>query len=287
MSIQTLIKGVGGTIETYFLDRQVTSCVVTVCMGTGAQKVTRASCTCDSVSTTTAAIGATNDATLTVSSASGLVVGRRYLVGAADGAEPREVVSVKNVTGSVLTLRGPLMNDHASGATVKGLRVSYAVASTACDVLWWDGYADFIPDSGDVNTETVDCTLRKIPDNLVDETDLAMVFPKGAQMLDAEMDLQRGLREARDEFLIDFGGKNRAHTALGVDVYRRPVALKFWLLRRHTMGDEWKGAMDGLQEEYEIALKKRIEQVPVDANQDNSTVGMDDGGITMIRLDRM
>ena len=111
-------------------------------------------------------------------------------------------------------------------------------------MLWWDGYADFIPDSGDVQTEAIDCTLCKVPDNLIDESDLAMVHPKWQQMADLELDVPRALREARDLMLLDLGGKNRAQTMIGVDSFRRAAALKFFLLRRHTMGDEWKQAMD-------------------------------------------
>lgn len=286
MGIQALIKGIGGTVETHFLDRQVASCTVSVFTGAGAKRVDGATATVDSVSTTTAAIGAAGDPSITVTSSTGIVAGRRYLIGATAGSEPREVVTAKSISGNVVTLWAPLTYDHATGATVHGLRVSYAVSASACDMLWWDGWADFTPDSGDVNTEVVYCVLRKIPDDLISEADLWLVFPKGAQLLDAELDMGAALREARDQFLFDLGGKNRAHTVLGVDAFRRPAAIKFWLLRRQTFGDEWSKAMDLLQADYDALLVKIIEQVPVDADQDGTTTGRDDGGVTMIALSR-
>jgi len=287
VSIQTLIRNVGGTIETYFLDRQVASCTVSLYTGAGAKKVDTAAATVDDVSTALAAGVEAEDLEVTVSDSTGIVVGRRYLIGGPNEADPREVITVKGVSDSdVVTPWAPLMFDHALGATLKGIRVSYSVSSSVCDALWWDGWADFVPATGDRNTETVDCTLRKIPDNLIDESDIRLVWPTAPKVLDAELDLPAALREARDEFLIDFGGKNRAHTALGADVYRRPAALKFWLLRRHALGSDWKETMDGLQAEYETALIKRIEQVPVDADQDGATNGLNDGGVTMIELSR-
>ncbi len=286
MGYFSLIKNVGGTVETYFLDRQVTTCTVSVFTGQGTKKVDTATATCDTTSTTTAAIAEAGDTSLTLTSASGVVEGRHYLVGATAGSEPREVVTAKSISGAVVELWQPLNYDHATGATFKGLRVSYAVSAGACDTLFWDGWADFIPGSGDVNTEVVYCVLRKIPDDLISEPDVMMVFPKGREMLDLELDLPRALREARDQFLFDLGGKNRAHTVLGVDAFRRPAAIKFWLLRRHTMGDDWQAQMKILQDEYDALLLKIIAQAPVDANQDGSTTGMDDGGSTMISVGR-
>jgi len=286
VDIQALIKNVGGTIETYFLDRQVTTCTVSLYTSTGTKKVDTASATCDTTSTTTSAIAEAGDDTLTLTSASGVVEGRQYLLGGTDGSEPREVVTAKSISGTVVTLWGALNYDHATGTTFKGLRVSYAVSSSACDTLFWDGWADFIPSSGDVNTEIVYCVLRKIPDDLIGEPDIMMVFPSGREMLDTGIDLPRALREARDQFLFDLGGKNRAHTVLGASVFRRPCAIKFWLLRRHTMGDEWQKTMDVLKDEYETLVTKIIEQAPVDADQDGSTSGVNDGGFTMVRLDR-
>ena len=286
MNVQALIKNVGGTIETYFLDRNVGTCTVSLYTGQGTKKVDGATATVDSVATTISNIAEAGDFEVSVVSTTGIVEGRRYLIGATGAAEPREVVTVKSVSGTVVTFWGPLNYDHAATATFSGLRVSYAVSASVCSALWWDGWADFIPASGDVNTEVVYCVLRKIPDDLIDETDVMDVFPKGREMLDVETDLPRALRTARDQFLFDLGGKNRAHTVLGVDSFRRPCAIKFWLLRRHTMGDDWVQAMKDLLDEYDRLLIHIIEQAPVDANQDGTTTGMDDGGTTMISLNR-
>ena len=104
--------------------------------------------------------------------------------------------------------------------------------------------------------------------------------------LSVEFDYRKGLIDARDQLLIDLGGKNRANTMLGVADFRRPCALKFWLLRRFEFGDEWSALMDKMQTEYERLVEKIISQVPVDADQDGSTNGPDDRGVTVISLER-
>ncbi len=286
MSIQNLIKGVGGTIETYFLDRQPTSCTVSLYTGEGAAKVSAAAGTVDTVATTITAQGTKNASSLALASATGVVVGRRYLLGGVAAAQPHEVVRVKDLTSSTATLWGPLSYTHASASTFKGTRVSYAVSSTVADTVWWDGFADFTPTTGDVITETVDCTLRKIPEYGCDETDIAQVFPKEGKILDAELDIPTAIKTARDWFLIDLGGKTRAHAFLGADHFRQPIAYKFWLLRRHSLGAEWKENLDQLQADYDRMVQQIQSQVPADVDQDGTTTGVDDGGFTVGTLER-
>lgn len=286
MSIQTLTKGVGGTLETYFLDRQVSTCTVTVRTGEGGIKLDATAATVDTVATTITTQGSAKATSLALSSAAGVVVGRRYLLGGVSASQPREAVSVKDLTASTATLWAPLRYNHASGTTFKGTRVSYAVASTVCDATWWGGWADWTPNSGDVQTETVDCTLRKIPEYGCDEADIQQVFPKEGKILDAELDMPRAIKQARDWFLIDLGGKTRAHTFMGADHFRQPIAYKFWLLRRPSMGAEWKDILDELQKDYDRMVTQIQSQVPADVDQDGTTTGQNDGGFTVGTLER-
>ncbi len=280
--LQSILKGRGGTIETYFLDRQPASCVVNVYNGSGGLMVDSASCTVDTTSTTATTAARFEDDTITLASVTGIVPGRRYLLG---GDTPEEV-SVRSISGLTVQLWAPLANDHVVGATFKGLRVSYTVQAANAGSLWWDGYADFSPDTGDVQTEAVDCVRRKIPDVLISESDIQQIIPQDIKALSAELDVPRAFREAREQMLLDFGGKNRAQTILGADYFRRPCALKFWLMRRFEFGPEWKDQMDILAKEYEDLIERLISQAPVDADQDGTTNGPNDGGFTVITLER-
>ncbi len=286
MAFQTLVKGIGGTVETQFLDRQPASCMVSVYSSTGALKVSSAAAVVDTVNTTLSGAAAARARTVDVTSATSIVVGRRYRLGGPNGTEADEVVTVKSLTASTCTLWAPLGVAHVSGATFRGTRVSYAVTSTQADAVWTNGWATFTPPAGDTLTEAVECYLTKIPDFLCDESDLRLVFPKLGLNLDAETDMVAALREARDETLLDLGGKNRAHAFLGFAELRRQCALKFWLLRRYSFGDEWSAQMDKLEAEYDKRKTEIIANLPIDADQDGITSGGNDVGFTVGRLER-
>lgn len=280
--LQGLLKDRGGTVETYFLDGRPASCTATVYDGNGSKKVDAAACTIDSVQTTLASTAEEGDTDLALVSAAGVVQGRRYLIG---GSAP-EVVTVRSVTNNAVELWAPLAFDHASNLAYEGLRVSYVVGTSPCASLWWDGYVDFIPVSGDVNTETVDCVRRMIPYALIGLPDIRQIIPAAMNALSSSLDLAVAFREARDQLLIRLGGKNRAHTILGVDHFRRPCSLMFWSLRRHEFGAEWTPQMDAVDAELKILIADIISQAPVDADQDGATNGPQDRGFTSIRLDR-
>jgi len=278
--IQVLTRGHGGTIETQFLDRQVASCVVTVYTGDGGAKVTAAACTVDPLSTTLSAGVSAGDRSIPLASATNCFVGRRYLIGAGPGTtQIEETVSVKSLSSSTAVLWAPLISDHAVGTTVKGVRVSYAYPAGSADTTWVNGFADFDPQDGsEVQTEHVECYLRKIPEKGCDETDLRAVFADAPKALSENMDLPGAIKQARDRFLYDLGGKNRAHAFIGADIFRQLVAMKFWLLRRLEFGPDWAPALDKLQDEY-THLKEQVQlQNPADNDQDGATNGGDDGG---------
>ncbi len=287
MSIQVVSKGLGGTIETQFLDRQVTSCHVTLYTSQGVAKVTAQSCTIDALATTLAAPVESGDTTIPLANAVSCIVGRRYLLGSVSGTHTPETVTVRSLSASTATVCAPLMNDHAMGDTVKGIRASYTVSSAACDQTWVMGFADFDPQDGsDIQTEHVECYLRKIPEFGCDETDLRIVFPPADLALDAQLDVRAAIKDARDLFLLDLGGKNRAHVFIGTDYFRKAVARKFWLLRAFSFGDEWKDAMDRLQKEYDNLIMDLQQQLPADNDQDGKTSGADDGGFIVATVER-
>jgi len=288
MAIQVVIKGRGGTIETEFLDRQVASCAVTLYTSQGVAKVTAAACTIDPMNTTLSAGAAVGDTTLSLANAVSCFVGRRYRVGSGVGtASIAETVTVQSLSSSTATLVAPLLAAHAMGTTVKGVRASYAVAGAVCDQTWIQGFADFDPQDGsDIQTEHVECYLRKIPEQGCDESDLRQVFPQADKALDAELDLPAALKEARDMFLLDLGGKNRAHVFIGTDIMRRAVARKFWLLRRFAFGSDWAPQMKVLEDEYETLKMDLQQQLPADNDQDGRTSGVDDGGFVVATVER-
>jgi hypothetical protein len=98
------------------------------------------SATVDSVSTTVATVASTNATQFTVSSATDIVAGRRYLLGLKEGAE---TVQVERLDGTTVYLRHPTAGVIRVGDTFTGLRVSYALTTattatrkTNCHAAW-------------------------------------------------------------------------------------------------------------------------------------------------------
>ncbi len=287
MAIQVVARNLGGVIETQFLDRQPASCAVTLYTGLGGAKVTAAACTIDAFNTTISSDAIAGDDLLDLTSATSCIVGRRYLIGAVGGSSPQETITVKGLSASTATLWAPLLSAHPVGTTVKGTRAWYTVSAAACDTVWVAGYADFNPNDGsDIQTEHVECFLRKIPERGCDESDLRLVWPSAGKALDTELDLPAAIKQARDRFLYDLGGKNRAHAFIGTDVFRDCVAMKFWLLRRFAFGDDWSKQMDMLQGQYDLLIRDIQTQNPADNDQDGITTGQNDGGFTVGTLER-
>lgn len=285
MPNEVLIKNVGGTVETYFVDRRPATCTVTLYSDQGSIKVDAASATVDPV-TTTASVITAGTTTVTLADASSVVSGRRYILGTTASTAPQEIVTVKSLASSTATLVHPTLYAHNAGDAFRGGRVYYTVASTAVTGTWFGGYAVFTPDAGDPLTEAVDCSLRKIPDYLCDLAYCYLVFPEGKAKLSARLDVSLALKEARNSFLRDLGGKFQVQCMLADDDLRYGCALRFWLMRRFEFGPDWTEMMDKLQAEYEHEVAKLQTQMPVDGDSDGVTTGPNDGGVTSGRLER-
>ncbi len=135
---QDLVYGVTGqTLSTHFPEGRPSSVTsVTVYAWDAAddsdpESATTGSASLGSVNTTLSAAGGygQDDARLvTLTSATGIVAGGRYLITAATGA--REWCEAQSVSGSTVTLRQPLHNAYASGATFQAASASISVDDT-------------------------------------------------------------------------------------------------------------------------------------------------------------
>lgn len=134
MLVNLIPKGIGATIETNFLGGRPSVALLQVRFTDENDSlvtlVAAGLATVDPVSTTLAQAAAAKAQQLTLTSATGVVVGRRYKIGTAGSAEADENVTVKSINGNVVTLWSPLFFAHSSGAAFSGLRVSYAIAAS-------------------------------------------------------------------------------------------------------------------------------------------------------------
>lgn len=272
MSHHVLVKDRGGTLETEFLEGQPATCTVSVFAvvdGSLETVVDEASATVDTVSTTLAEMANQGDTRVKVASASGIVVGRLYKIGA-DGATASENVRVRDVQGTWIHLTQPLTSTHASAATFKGLRVSYDMDEDEADVPWADGYAIFTPATGTPRHEApIDCALTAFPATLCDMTDIVAELPQFPDMIDPSVDLFMLLRRARDQ-ILKLLGPERVRASLGVSGLRRAAALQAILLCRHGFGETRKPQMDGIAEDLGQELQIYRGSAPLDVDQDGT-----------------
>lgn len=92
-----------------------------------AETATTGAASVDAVDTTLASEGAAGSSTLVLADVAGIVKGRRYLLDAVGLSEHVEVLAI-DAGADTVTLRHPLLNTHATGATLQGCRMSIAVA---------------------------------------------------------------------------------------------------------------------------------------------------------------
>lgn len=90
--------------------------------------------TLDSVDTTLSGAAAQGATSVSVTSATGITAGRRYLLGGAE-ADGGEVVLVRSVSGTTITLARALQYARASGTAFASARVSFAVGASAAAAI--------------------------------------------------------------------------------------------------------------------------------------------------------
>jgi len=277
-----LTLAVAGTVETVFLGGRPTACRVDLYAGKAdplddtkpLQKLSAGVGVVDPVNTTIAAAAEPGDSSVVVTSATGILVGRRYLVGSQNAAEACEDVIARAIDGTTILFWGALAYRHASGAAFAGLRVSLAIGAGAAapnagaDELWGAGYAIFTPDpaSGlDQQQEVCDCLQFPIPKLLCAVGDVRLAYQRILEIIDTDTDLAGVMRTARDEMLLDLG-RARARYTIGASEFRRAAALKTLLLLQHNVNNpqlskSWQG-------EYEQIIARIRAAQPADRGGD-------------------
>jgi hypothetical protein len=121
-------KGRAATLDLYLPRRPSAAGTFVVYTAAGSELQASSAASLDSVSTTLSAAADAGAASVTLTSATSVTAGRRYLL---DGTEDTggEMVTVRSVSGTTVTLAARLLRAHASGATFQGTRVTFAVSA--------------------------------------------------------------------------------------------------------------------------------------------------------------
>ena len=164
--------------------------------------------TLDSVNTTITADVAAGRATLAVTSATGLVRGRRYLLDGPEGGGG-EQVTVTGIASLTLTLARVLRRAHAAASTFVSTRLTFPIttASTATvgrnlRIEWTD------PDTSDVLAIPFD-VVRWSPLTMLTADDLRGADPLFTKRLPADLWLPDTIASAWDKITDALATKNR------------------------------------------------------------------------------
>ena len=246
--------------------------------------------TVDAVNTTLGSAAAAAATTVTVASATGIVVGRRYLVGNGTSA-PREMVRVRGISGTTITLSRPLRSAQATGAGFVGTRLSLAVTAAQASALFWDGHAEWnFADDGNGASRNrrimapVECTLRP-HERLATVVDLFARDPRWDRKVDTELDVDEVLDLAYEDVLEKLGGKFRVRTVVGAQGFVTPTVYQAFVMIAANYGAEWTEQRGWYEQQRDAALASLVANHPADLDQD-TYIERHERGFTSIRTDR-
>lgn len=272
----------GGLVSEYLpIAAGATPLVEIVNAGGGIVVAGRTPDTVDAVSTTLSAAAAMGARTLTVASATGIVVGRRYRI--LPGAPYGETVKVRAISGTTLTLSAPTCNPYASGSAFVGTYVAVAVTAAEASSLFFDGCATWTW-AAMGTTPPVQTPVECVRFPIVRTATLASVraiYPLVHQLLPAEADAEEMLDSALDAVLLAV--KFRPNTVRGSSAFERATCLRFLLDAFDAVGnsaeflDRWQGKLFEAQE--------TLDRFGVDENQDGA-ITSEEGVRTSVRLGR-
>lgn len=236
----------------------------------------------DATATTTSAAAGSNESDtrlLTLTSAVGVVVGRRYLVAAAGASES---VIIERINGAAVYCRDPLRGRFASGATFVGIRISATFPSSrADDAAELARRVEFGCDwtftgvTGPSPVRTM-CRIERrgrAPRASVD--DLLQLDPQLGAATNARTTLEAHLRQADRELsaLLMRGGRSLPEheegDIAGLAVLYRAIELAYRVLADHGDRATWAGgeakrwikmAVDGYQADDAVEVTRTNDQ---------------------------
>lgn len=196
------------TLAVYLPSRPSAAGSATVKDASGATLLASPTVTLDTVNTTLSGAASAGATTLALTSATGVTVGRRYLVGGAESVGG-ETVTVTALSGTTATLARKLRRAQASGATFAGTRMTVALTSACtttvqegCRVEWTD------PDTADVLVFDFD-VVRWTPRTHLTIASLHTLDPLLSKRIPEGLWLPDLLDEAWDRLTDDLAAKGR------------------------------------------------------------------------------
>jgi hypothetical protein len=236
--------------------------------GGSAQASTNA--TLDSVSTTLSAAPAAGATSVAVTSATGIIAGRKYLVGGPESVGG-ERVTVKSVSGTTITLVRPLRYAKASGAAFQSTRVECAVTSGAVSsygrhyrvVISW-AVSTVAQPSLDVPFDVV----RYMPLTTLSLDDVTDLDPMLLKRLPAGLWAPARIDRAWEILLRRIASKKCPGALIGAIDLTIPHGYMFRALLAETAGAEFEAYRTLMVERYASELESVLSSAAFDDDMD-------------------
>lgn len=280
---QQIVRDLGGTIEIQLPVRPDASPAPTVSVvgSDGSVYVDGGTASVDSVNTTLGIGANKGESTVAVASATGITVGREYLVG--DGSlSPKEMVRVKGISGVQIRLYRPLINAHKDGAGFVGTRLSFGVTAAQASSLFFDGHILWNwaeSGGGSFNRKTyqrIECVLKG-QTRLATVQDWQRLDPELLSKLPATADPEEYLDRGWEKSMLRLGGKFRVRTLVGSDSFIEPTLWRASYDVAKLYGPDWAETRAFYKQEWEQSLQEVIDLTPADLNQDGQIQGHEKG----------
>jgi hypothetical protein len=245
---------------------------------------TSTAATRNSVDTITSGVTAVGATTLSVSSGTGIWPGKKYALGAtgsgnaANESLKGEVVTVKSITSTTVTLLRPTQRAHASGASFQSREISMAVASTTptaigrhwrIEVTWTsdDGYDAVFTEPRFIIPFDV---VRFEPVTSATEDDMFDFDPIAGKRLPAGF-FWPALRDRAWEMILRrVAAKVDPGALVGTLDLTTPHLYLIRALIAETAGEGQAEYMARMKERFAEEFEAAIGTMPVDSDQDGA-----------------
>lgn len=278
--MRILARGIAQPWESYAVgdEQPDASPSLTLCDSDGVEIASGVTLTIDPVTTTLSATAIPGESVVRVASATGITVGRKYLIGGA--GEQRELRKVRDVLGTDIHLYGALFYRHVSGAALVGMRMAGSLAGAQlqtetrfgkAEITWLYGTATRPP-----FVEQFAIATHYLRSDL-DEHALSTHDEQLLGKLGRDFDLRGKIDEARQELDADITTTYLPWLLRGMpDAY--VIAHKWCTFRLlyESIGDSERA--DRYAKLYQRALE-RVQALPtVDNDDDNAIDERESGG---------
>ncbi|HEY6017591.1 MAG TPA: hypothetical protein VIU16_12460 [Gaiellaceae bacterium] len=252
----------------------------------GGTQQASASVTLDAVDTTLGGAAAAGAQTVSVASAAGVTVGRKYLIGGSEDTGG-ERVTVTGVSGTTVTLARKLRLAHASGAAFQSSRVTCAVSAIATvarhyriEIAWSVGGTAQPP------FERTFDVVRYVPEsNVTAFDDVADTDPVSGKRLPAGVWFPATRDAAWDEILDHVAAKVDPGAIVSSTALSRAHRYLIRALLAETGGDEWAAYRDDMRKRFAEVLDGALGAAAID-NDGDGVIEPNEGWMRGIPLAR-